>query len=188
MYLAHGSYCDGNKILKILEDGYLRASNKTKKGKYCGDDLSKYIFLMMVKKEFLFSGVIFYLDYELLLDRVFYMNVGWMGNVIMKDLEYKAWYGKYIPTEKHNGNKMTKKKLDKALTKFLKKTVGCLKNIKNKKLVDYYKYRDHEILISKNISLKNYLVKIDLRSLSKKSQKKLEKYIENYYPDVEVII
>ena len=80
MYLIH-NISNKKYIYKILKDGYSRPSSKTKNIQMSGYG-SKYIFLKLNKKNDNEANL--YLDYRLLLETVFYLNIGWQGDITKK--------------------------------------------------------------------------------------------------------
>ena len=69
---------DPNNIISILKDKYLKSSNKTNNLRLCGFHKSKYIFLRLGKRNDTYGNM--HLDNKLLLDNIFYLNVGWHGD------------------------------------------------------------------------------------------------------------
>ena len=75
MNLIHTTSEDN--ILKILEDGKLKSSSQTKNIRMYGKkNGSKYIYLRLGKKKDYGNLV---LDYKLLLENKFYLQIGWSG-------------------------------------------------------------------------------------------------------------
>jgi hypothetical protein len=113
MFLIHTT--DENKIYDILNDSYLKSSSKTKNVRLFGHkEGSKYIYLRLGKRNDYGN---FYLDYRLLLENTFYLQIGW----------------KAIPTtEKINGKKLTEKQLLDILKNFNNKVNYQIKKIKRK--------------------------------------------------------
>lgn len=68
---------DPNNIISILKDKYFKSSNKTNNIRMSGNHKSKYIFLRLGKRNDIYGNI--YLDNKLLLDNIFYLQVGWNG-------------------------------------------------------------------------------------------------------------
>lgn len=176
MYLTHFTDASTKNILKILKDGYLRPSIKTKNKRLFGRDLSEYIYLMIEDKDNNFTyikpGAVFYLDINLLLRDIFYLSEGWYAENIK------------IKTKKIDGKKITEDKLIKKLKNFIKK---MKKKDKTKVIISDNVYMDrlfsHEIKIKKDIPLDKYLIKIELQQ---DKDNKIKKYIKKKYPNVVV--
>jgi hypothetical protein len=85
---------DQLKILhKILEDGFLKSSSKTKNVQLYGlEKGSPYIFLTLpIGKNMIMNTLI--LDEKLLLEHTFYLHTGWSGEV---DKDEKKYIGKEL--------------------------------------------------------------------------------------------
>ncbi len=162
MFLIHTT--DENKINDILNDGYLKSSNKTKNVRMYGHpEGSKYIYLRLGKRD---DYANLYLDYRLLLENTFYLQVGWQA----------------VPTtEKIDGKKLTENQLLEVLKKFNNK----INYYKQKKIKEKYNLpvsMYNEILIEKNVNLKKYLKKVNIS----KYNKKIESTINEKYPEVKL--
>lgn len=110
----------------------------------------------------------FVLDKKLLLHNIFFLNVGWKINP---------------DGEKYYGSNFDERTLDHLLTKFNGKINYQLRK---KEIPKKYKNTiinlSNEILVSKKISLKKYLLQININP----SYKKAIKYIEKYYPGIKI--
>jgi len=168
MYLLHtifGNEFDDYK--KILTDGKLKSSSKTKNIKMYGwDEGSKYIFLRIDQKG---DYANLYLDYKLLLETNFYLHTGWKGEP----------HG-----EKINGKKLTLEQLDTLLDDFKKEIKLYKKNRKKNAKFPIDAMMTNEILVEKNIDLNKYLKKIKLPFNAKKNQE-LVNIAKNINPDIE---
>lgn len=157
MYLIH-NISNKKNIYKILKDGYLKPSSKTKNIQMSGYN-TKYIFLRLNKKN---DEANIYLDYRLLLDTVFYLNIGWSGDVTNNSI-------------KIDGTKLDEKQLKQILKIF------------NEKVNNYIKLNEtpilmtNEILVKRDISLKKYLRKIKNIDLDDKTIKLIDKNYEIKY-------
>jgi len=162
MQLIHST--DDNNIYKILKDGKMRSSSKTKNVRIYGIEKgSKYIFLRLKTQNNIHDNLCF--DINLLLDNVFYLHVGWTGEIRKNDI-------------KIDGRKLDIKQLELLLTDFKNKINDYIKKHNNEPLI-----MSNEILVKNNISLK-YLKKIKLIS----KNNKIIKYIEQNYPNVKIKI
>ena len=136
IYLIH-NISNKKKLHDILKDGYLKSSRKTKNIQMPGIG-SKYVFLRLNKKN---DEGNLYLDYRLLLNTVFYLNIGWQGGLTKNSI-------------KIDGTKLDEDQLKQILKIF------------NNKVNKYTKHNKipicmtNEILVKKDISLKKYLRKI----------------------------
>ena len=172
--LGHNTNPLISNIYKILQSGYLKSGKETGITRFSGDrpELQEYIYLMVVGLNKSKTGFRFELDYELLLDNIFYLNVGWRGE----------------PSDdavKINGKKIDKIKLNATLETYAKK----VKKINPK---SEYAAVSHEILVSRKIDLEKYLRKIvisrsDIKR-AKKTYERLRKLLKRRYPNVEVIL
>ena len=158
MYLVHWS--TGNNLLKVLDDGYLKSSKTTKNVKLFGHKSgSKYIYLRLGRRNDNYGNL--YFDKKLLLENIFYLQIGWNGEPI---------------TEKIDGRKLDENELDKLLKKF---NEDINKNNKNNMNIPIF--MNNEILLMKKISLKKYLRKIDVPI---KNTKKIIDICKTNYPNV----
>jgi hypothetical protein len=159
MVLIHST--DENNIMSILKDKYLKSSNKTDNLRVCGNNKSKYIFLRLGKRNDIYGNM--YLDNKLLLDNIFYLQVGWHG---------------YPTTCKIDGRQLNDVELNDILKKFnykINKAIVQRKSIVEKTLMS------NEILVMKNVSLKKYLIKID------SNDENVINYCKVNYPTVKII-
>jgi hypothetical protein len=163
MFLLHNVFEKNSIIKKILDDGYLRSSSKTKNIRlFGGVKGSEFIYLRISQKG---DKADLYIDPKILLTCVFYLNIGWHGEV-------------YEKSTKVDGRKITEKQLHNILNKFkieIKKSI--IDNKKNNLLSPLM--TSNEILVRKNISLHTYLKKISIN--------KYNNYILNNYPTVSII-
>ncbi len=161
MYLIHTT--DENYIYNILNDGFLKSSNKTKNVRLFGKkEGSPYIYLRIGKRS---DYANIYLDYKLLLENVFYLQTGWSA----------------IPsTEKIDGRKLTQEQLIELLKNFNNKVNYYIK--KNKQNKAFMIQMSNEIIIEKNINLKKYLKKVNIS----KYDKKISDLIDNKYNNVQL--
>jgi hypothetical protein len=152
---------DQLKILhKILEDGFLKSSSKTKNVQLYGlEKGSPYIFLTLpIGKNMIMNTLI--LDEKLLLEHTFYLHTGWSGEV---DKDEKKYIGK----------EFTHLELSKILNKFEKDIHKYL--LKSNEIYSFY---SNEILVKNNISLKKYLREIKIvKQIADKNPKILENII-----------
>ena len=166
MYLLHSILGDSKVLTKILEDGYLLPSNSTKNVKLSGTE-SPYIFLRLNMKGDK-TGT-FYLDADLLLECIFYLNVMWRGRLDKESI-------------KVDGRKLTHEQLEKILHDFedyVRKTVQPTFNEGN------FIMMSNEILVKKRINLKKYLKKIKLDGI--KLDKTTLEIIKNNYKGVVIL-
>lgn len=78
MYLSHST--EDNNIYKILKDNKMKSSSKTKNVRLYGSQKgSTYIFLRLNIHNDIFDNL--YFDAKLLLKHVFYLHVGWDGEI-----------------------------------------------------------------------------------------------------------
>lgn len=127
-------------MISILKDKYLKSSDKTNNVRLC-DKKSKYIYLRLCKRNDIYGNM--YLDNKLLLDNIFYLQVGWNGD---------------ITTSKIDGIKLNEVELNDILKKFNYK---INKANKHRNSTIEKTLMSNEILVLKNISLKKYLTKIN---------------------------
>ena len=164
MYLIHTT--QENFMLKILKDGKLKSSSKTKNVQLYGQEQgSNYIYLRLgLKKDY--ANI--YLDYKLLLDNVFYLHIGWQAEPASKKID---------------GGKLTLLELDNLLNDFVNK----VKKYYKKPFVDNDSklplMMSNEILIKNNINLNKYLKKIAIANYDKN----IEKIIDEKYPNVKLM-
>jgi hypothetical protein len=152
---------------KILEDGFLKSSSKTKNVKLYGREKgSPYIFLSLpIGKEVIMTTLV--LDEKLLLEHSFYLHTGWSGEVNKNE-------------KKYIGKELTSPELSKILNKFEKdiNKNGFITSMSN------------EILVKNNISLKKYLREIKIvKVMGDKNPKILENImniIKSNYKDVKI--
>jgi hypothetical protein len=102
---------DEKFLLKILQDGYLKSGSQTKNNQMFGQKQgSKYIYLSLGKSNDLYANI--YLDPKLLLNCIFYLNIGWNGD----------------PKYEHiNGNQLNEIELNSILKKFNNKIKNNMK-------------------------------------------------------------
>jgi hypothetical protein len=141
-YLVHGVLDPyPEKILKILEDGYLYASSYTKKyGLFHGEPLD-YVYFSLLGDEnvsFGYAGVSFILDSTVLLKKTFRYALQWVGNDIDKSIKVD---------HKHDDVNQILNTINQHITSIDKAKIG-------KKLTS------HEIMIKKRVNLHKYLVAI----------------------------
>ena len=165
--LAHSIF-DNNlatTLYKILNDGFLKSSSKTKNSKLFGDEKgSPYIFLKIPIGVGSMATTLI-LDEKLLLEHNFYLHIGWSGKVDKND-------------KKYIGKDLTLSELSKILNKFEK---------------DIYKegsstIMSNEILVKNNISLKKYLLEIKIMRKHIEQNPEILEYIKNHYKNVKVTI
>ena len=148
MYLLHNT--DESYIYKILSDGKLKSSSKTKNVRMFGQPLgSKYIYMRLNQKKDYGN---FYLDPKLLLENIFYLQTGWHGEPV---------------TEKIDGRKLTLTQLNKILSDF-KKQVQKFYKTQLKNNIPIPIMMSNEILVKNNIDLKKYLKKIHIVNKNQK--------------------
>lgn len=163
MYLLHNT--DESYLSKILIDGKLKSSSKTKNIRMYGQPSgSKYIFLRLDQKNDYGN---LYLDSKLLLENVFYLHYGWYGDPV---------------TKKIDGRKLTSNQLNKLLIDFREQVKKNYKiNIKNN--IPTPLMMSNEILVKNNIDLNKYLIKINMS----KFDKNICEYVEKNYPNTKII-
>lgn len=165
MYLIHTT--QENFMLKILKDGKLKSSSKTKNVQLYGHKQgSKYIYLRLgLKKHY---PIIIYNLNKLLLDNVFYLHIGWHAEPASKKID---------------GRKLTLLELDNLLNDFVNK----VKKYYKKPFVDNDTkiplMMSNEILIKNNINLNKYLKKIAIAN----HDKNIEKIIDEKYRNVKLM-
>ncbi len=165
--LAHSIFGDDQpKILyKMLEDGFMKSSSKTKNVKLYGREKgSPYIFLrLQIGVGILATTLI--LDEKLLLEHSFYIHPGWTGEVDKNEKKYV-------------GKELSSSELSKILNKFEKDSN------KNGFMSQY----SNEILVKNNISLKKYLLEIRIMKKRLDQSPKLAEYIKTNYPNVKLTL
>lgn len=159
MYLIHTNFGE-SEILKILQDGKLKSSSKTKNIKLTGINGSKYIYLRLGKHNDYGN---FYFNSELLLKNKFYLQTGWKYNPV---------------STKYDGTKLTKDKLKEILTKFNNNVNKYIKE--NKDNIGFMIQMSNEILLEKEVILKEYLKKINIS----KYDQDIVSYVNKNYPNV----
>jgi hypothetical protein len=158
MYLLHNT--DQNSLHKILDDGVLKVSSDTKNVKLYGQPTgSKYIFLRLPKDG---DSATIYLDYKLLLDCVFYLNIGWHGGITDDSI-------------KVDGKTLNEKSLKKILDDFSNKVSKYQKEFLQAKGINVPMI-SNEILVRKRIPLNKYLLKINTAYVDSKVKVLLKKY------------
>jgi hypothetical protein len=163
-----------NILYTILEDGFLKSSSKTKNIQLYGSKKgSPYIFLKLpIGKNMILNTLV--LDEKLLLENNFYLHTGWSGEV-NKDEK------KYI------GKELTQLQLSKILNNFEKDIHKFLS-----KLNPIFAFNANEILVKNNISLKKYLLEIQIvKVMADKNPKILENIkniIKTKYPNVKLTL
>lgn len=165
MHLIHTTFEEN--ILNILKDGYLRSSSQTKNVKMFGQEQgSKYIYLRLNKKNDYGN---FILDEDLLLKNNFYLKTGWSGEAFTtQDKIYK-------------GDTLSKLKLKILLKKFNTKINNYFK-LKKKEKFPIPILMSNEILLTKKIPLKKYLIQINIS----KYDKDICSYVEKNYPHTKI--
>jgi len=159
MYLIHTT--DEKSLYNILLDGKLRSSKETKNVRLFGyKEGSKYIYLRLGKKN---DYANIYLDSKLLLENIFYLQLGWSGEPT---------------TEKIDGRKLTEEQLLELLKNFNNKVNAYINKNKNK--LGYIIQMSNEIIVEKSIKLKNYLKMVNIS----KYNKKINDIINDKYNDV----
>lgn len=163
MFLLHST--DNTHIYKILLDGKLKSSSKTKNIRMYGQPSgSKYIYLRLDQKN---DNGDLYLDIKLLLENVFYLQTGWHGEPI---------------TKKIDGRKLTFIQLKKLLNEFKKQIQKYYKTqIKNN--IHIPLMMSNEILVKNNIDLKKYLIKIKMIGFNKN----VHEFVNDNYPNTTII-
>lgn len=166
--LAHSIF--GNNIpktlYKILDDGFLKSSSKTKNSQLYGlEKGSPYIFLR-VPNGVGGQGITLILDEKLLLEHSFYLHAGgWSGEVNKND-------------KKYIGKELSSSELSKILNKFEKDI--------NK--IGFMGLASNEILVRNNISLKKYLLEIKIMKKLINESPKLLEYIKKNYPNAKLTL
>jgi hypothetical protein len=170
--LAHYINGDVKLLYKILTDGFLKSSSKTKNVKLYGSEKgTPYIFVLIEKIERL-SGITLILDEKLLLEHNFYLHIEWKAGIVKNE-------------KKYIGKELSSSELSKILNKFIKDTQ---KNIQRLKKEHYpsFSVMTHEILVKNNISLKKYLLEIKISKEDIDKNPKLLDYIKINYPNVKL--
>lgn len=162
MYLLHVATI--KSMNKALKDGYMKPSSVTKNVQMYGQKQgSDYIYFKLPYGNDAYSSS-FYFDDKLLLENVFYLQTGWNGGPVV---------------DKIDGRKLSYDKLKKILKKF-KRRIKYF--VKKRESEGKYANLTNEILVEKNVSLEKYLVKMQTYG-----DKKMKKYVEANYPNVEII-
>jgi len=165
MYLLHST----NSEAKILKDGELKPSSVTKNIQLYGLSRgSPYVFLRLKIKN---DSAPIILDYKLLLEHKFCLNVGWAAEPM---------------TELIDGRQLTVTQLRSLLTDFKKKVIENYEKNKKETPLSFI-MMSNEILVLGNIDLHKYLKTIRIRQ-PLQSNTRLLKYIEKHYPDVKMDI
>ncbi len=165
--LAHSIF--GNNIpktlYKILDDGFLKSSSKTKNSKLYGNKKgTSYIFLRIpIGVGSLATTLI--LDEKLLLEHNFYLHTGWTGEVDKNE-------------KKYIGKELSSSELSKILNKFEKDIHK----------IGYMSLESNEILVKNNISLKKYLLEIRIMKKLIDESPELLEYINKNYPNVKLTL
>ena len=165
MHIIHTTFEED--ILNILKDGYLRTSKQTKNIKMYGQEQgSSYIYLRLDKKNDYGN---FILDENLLLKNNFYLKTGGTGEADTK----KSNLHKGIDYNKINLKKLIHN-FNQIVNNYLKK------NSQNQFPIPIM--MSNEILVTKKINLKKYLIQINLS----KYDKKIIDYVEKNYPNTKI--
>jgi hypothetical protein len=152
-------------LYKILNDGFLKSSSKTKNVKLYGYKKgSPYVFLELAIDDTGLKTTLI-LDEKLLLEHNFYLHIGWSGEV---DKDEKKYIGKELSSPE----------LSKILNKFEK-------DIRKSRITESM---SNEILVKNNISLKKYLLEIRIMKKLMDESPKLLEYIKTNYPDVKITL
>jgi hypothetical protein len=160
MYLLHNT----NSEAKILRDGELKPSAITKNIQLYGlEPGSPYIYLRLKIKN---DSAPFKLDYKLLLEHEFYLNVGWFVEPTSKIID---------------GRKLTANELKDLLTDFRKKVEEYYAKRKNPRISPIT--MSNEILVLGNIDMHKYLKKIRIMSTNP-GAKTISNLIDKHYPNV----
>ena len=167
--LAHSIF-DNNQskaLYKILSDGFLKSSSKTKNSKLFGHEKgSPYIFIKIPSTDGIMATTLI-LDEKLLLEHSFYLHTNRSGKVDKSE-------------KKYIGKELTSPELSKILNKFEK---DIHKN-------GFITSMSNEILVKNNISLKKYLREIKIvKVMGDKNPKILENImnvIKTNYKDVKI--
>ena len=161
MYLIHDAVKES--MDKTLKDGYMKPSSITKNVQMYGHETgSKYIYFKLPYGNDTVGC--FYFDDKLLLENVFYLQIGWHGEPVV---------------DKIDGRRLTYDQLKQILKKFKRKIDYF---VKKRKLEGKYANLTNEILLEKNVSLEKYLV-----AMQTFGDKKMKKYVETKYPDVQIM-
>jgi glutaredoxin len=160
MYLLHST----NSESKILREGELKPSAVTKNIQLYGlEPGSPYIYLRLKIKN---DTAPFYLDYKLLLEHQFYLNVGWSAEPTSKIID---------------GRKITADKLKDLLTDFKKDAEEYY--AKRSKDRTFPLIMNNEILVLGNIDMHKYLKKIRIKT-GWRGSKTITNLIDKHYPHV----
>ena len=164
--LAHSIF-DNNQpktLYKILSDGFLRSSSKTKNSKLFGHEKgSPYIFIKIPFDDGIMATTLI-LDEKLLLEHSFYLHTNWSGKVDKSE-------------KKYIGKELSSSELSKILNKFekdIEKNGGS------------NSFMSNEILVKNNISLKKYLLEIRILKKHIDNMPELLEYITTHYTNVKV--
>jgi hypothetical protein len=164
--LAHSIF-DNNQpkaLYKILSDGFLKSSSKTKNSKLFGYEKgSQYVFLKIPIGVGVMATTLI-LDEKLLLEHSFYLHTNWSGKVDKSE-------------KKYIGKELSLSELSKVLHKFEK---DIEKNGGSNSLMS------NEILVKNNISLKKYLLEIRILKKHIDDMPELLEYIKSHYKNVKV--
>jgi hypothetical protein len=163
----------GKILYKILTDGFLKSSSKTKNAGLSGEG-SPYIFVKIpisFGRQPPFSGITLILDEKLLLEHIFYLHIGWSGDKNGK---------KYI------GKELSSSELSKILNKFKKDIQQYIQTYHKEKFFNLI--MSNEILVKNNISIKKYLLEIIIHKRHIDENPKLLEYIKTNYSNVKVKI
>ncbi len=170
MYLLHTIFGHTpEKVDNILREGYLKSSKKTHNYAMFGDE-TPYIYLRLQT-----PGDVghLYLDTDLLLNCVFYLNIGWHAGIDKSSVKY-------------NGRDLTHEQLDEILQDFYKKVTKYRRDInKVRKTILIDPSMSNEILVRKDISLKKYLRKFSMYKSS--TSKKTKELLATEYSEVEIL-
>lgn len=164
MYLIHS--LDEGQLLDILKDKYLKSSKVTKNVRMFGHPRgSKYIYVRLGKKK---DFATLYLDSELLLEQNFYLNIGWKVNPTSSVIK---------------GNNLNKTKLEDLLSDFNKRVNNYIHSFMRPKGLDVV-MMSNEILLTKQVSLKKFLVKVAVAV----ENDKIIDYLKAEYPNVKIYL
>lgn len=154
------------KIIKILKDGYLLSSSKSKQFGLCHGEYLDYVYFMLLGSEripFGIGGVTFIIDSSILSDHSFRYALSWIGGDIDRSIKVKR-------------NDDVKHILDK-IDNHIQSVHDTPDNPTNKML-------SHEILIKNSVDLNKYLIAICCSfSLSSESIN----YLKKHYPNVLIL-
>lgn len=163
MLLTHQTNISITNIYSILQSGYLKSGKDVKKKRLIGNyPLSKYVFLNLKSDDIKPSRLPhFEFSIDLLLDNIFYLNIGENGGPSRKSVRII-------------GSQLNKKQLIKILKNYVKK-------------IKKFNF-SHEIVLENKIDLKKYLysVRIDNKYKKYKTYDKLIKLINKKYSDIKI--